>query len=170
MSHQYEHARGEVVADVPLWLAFDIWTRPSALPRFLSGVQHVEPLDDSWCRWHVDLGEGPTVCHVETTDHVAHRLLAWRSEDGPWHLGRVTFEGPHEGPTTVRYELTWRAERCRSAAVRARLDADLRRFAVLAHFEALTDLTDLSGDLADDLTVDLSSPRSAGLTEASSGT
>lgn len=139
---EHHEASAEVVVDVPVWLAYDLWSAIEELPRFLGDLHRVEPLDAGWSRWDGVVGGRPVSASVETTDRVPHRLVAWRSDDGPWRRGWVTFTGADPGPTTVRYELGWSAPGTSGPDVLARVTADLRRFAEVALQDARADLVE----------------------------
>jgi uncharacterized membrane protein len=90
-----------IEVDVPVDVAFERWSRFTELPRFMLGVQEVEPLDDGRLRWVGEFCGERLEWFAEVTERTPDRALAWESEGGPIRAGRVTFEASGDESTKV---------------------------------------------------------------------
>jgi uncharacterized membrane protein len=106
--------RRSVRVRAPRDRVFEAWSEPDNVPRFLSMVEHVRPLDGRRSRWVV---KGPLGTLLEwdstLTDCVAPELLSWRSEPGApvEHAGIVHFQDDEQGGTLVTMRLSYHPPR-----------------------------------------------------------
>lgn len=88
---------------------YRFWRDPLNLPRFMTSLESVRPLDDRRAEWTLKPPVGPTIEFVaEITADEPGRRIAWRSEESAVvkHTGEVRFEEmPHDRGTAVRLTL-----------------------------------------------------------------
>ncbi|MEW6271575.1 MAG: SRPBCC family protein [Thermodesulfobacteriota bacterium] len=93
----------------PVEHVFRLWSDPTNLPRFLSHVRSVEPLEGGRLRWLVSGPAGiPLEWITETTRSVENELLAWQTIPGcaVEHVGEIRFEGA-DGSTTMHVRMSY---------------------------------------------------------------
>lgn len=88
---------------------YAFWRDPLNLPRFMSSLESVRPIDERRAEWTLKPPVGPTIQFVANiTDEEPGRRIAWRSEESAVvkHTGEVRFEEmPHDRGTAVRVTL-----------------------------------------------------------------
>jgi len=123
-----------ITVDVPVAAAYGQWTQFEDFPRFMSGVESVEQLDDRTLHWRARLGGAVREWDAVITQQFPDRRIAWRSTTGTPNAGHVEFEPDTGGRTRVtlslHYEPHGGAERVWAALgmVGRRIDHDLHHF------------------------------------------
>ncbi|HEY8516542.1 MAG TPA: SRPBCC family protein [Candidatus Binatia bacterium] len=93
----------------PVEQVFRLWSDPTNLPRFLSHVRSVVPIEGGWLRWQVSGPAGiPLEWVTETTRNVENQLLAWQTIPGcvVEHAGEIRFE-KIDGTTTMHVRMSY---------------------------------------------------------------
>jgi uncharacterized membrane protein len=123
-----------VVVDVPVSAAYGQWTQFEEFPRFMSGVESVEQLDDRSLHWRARLGGTVREWDAVITQQFPDRRVAWRSTTGTPNAGHVEFEPSGEGRTRVTLSIHFEPHGmletmwANLGMVGRRIDHDLRRF------------------------------------------
>lgn len=124
----------DIVADVPVSVAYNQWTQFESFPEFMEGVKEVVQLDEKRLRWHAEIAGKDEEWEAEITDQVPDRHIAWRSVTGAMNAGSVMFQPAGDGKTKVQLELTYEprdpAEKVGDALgfLERRVSGDLERF------------------------------------------
>jgi len=120
--------------DVPCSAAYGQWTQFEDFPRFMSGVESVEQLDDRTVHWRARLGGTVREWDAVITQQSPDRRIAWRSTVGTPNAGHVDFEPAGAGrcrmTLSLHYEPRGVLEQLWSGLglVGRRVDHDLHRF------------------------------------------
>jgi uncharacterized membrane protein len=123
-----------VEVDVPVSVAYNQWTQFEEFPRFMEGVKEVRQRDDTHLEWKAEIGGQEHAWLAEVTRQEPDRLISWRSVDGQYNSGKVTFHPLTTDRTRIDVELTYDAEGLTEALGGAlgfdsrRVGDDLRRF------------------------------------------
>jgi uncharacterized membrane protein len=123
-----------IVVDVPVSTAYGQWTQFEEFPRFMSGVESVEQLDERTLHWRARLGGVVREWDAAITQQSPDQRVAWRSTQGTPNAGHVAFAPVGEARTRVtlsmHYEPQTLAEKVWSGLglVGRRVDHDLHRF------------------------------------------
>jgi uncharacterized membrane protein len=131
---QMSEVERSVTVDVPVAAAYGQWTQFEEFPRFMSGVESVEQLDERTLHWRARLGGAVREWDAVITQQFPDRRIAWRSTTGTANAGHVEFEAVEGGRTLVtlslHYEPQGALERLWAALgmVGRRIDHDLHRF------------------------------------------
>jgi uncharacterized membrane protein len=96
--------------DHDLHTVYNQWTQFEDFPRFMGGVERVDQLDDRRLHWVAEFGGERHEWDAEITDQVPDQRIAWRSSDGKFNSGAVTFSSTDDGGTEVTLEMAWEAE------------------------------------------------------------
>jgi uncharacterized membrane protein len=94
-----------VEVEVPLTTAYTQWTRFAEFPRFMSGVQRIDRLDDRMTHWVTSVDGVHREFDAEITEQVPDDRIAWRSVNGPEQWGVVTFHRLSGTRTKVMLQL-----------------------------------------------------------------
>jgi len=123
-----------IEVDVPLRTAYDQWTQFEEFPRFMSGVERVQQLDDRRLHWTAQIGGVVRQWNAEITEQRPDERVAWRSTDGTQNSGVVTFHRLDDHRTLVTVQMSFQPRGTIEAigdamgAVRSRVRGDLQRF------------------------------------------
>jgi uncharacterized membrane protein len=123
-----------IVVDVPVSAAYGQWTQFEEFPRFMSGVESVEQLDDRTLHWRARLGGTVREWDAVITQQFPDQRVAWRSTTGTPNAGHVEFEPAGEGRTRVTLSLHFEPHGMLESIwanlgmVGRRIDHDLHRF------------------------------------------
>ncbi|HXA30056.1 MAG TPA: SRPBCC family protein [Candidatus Angelobacter sp.] len=123
-----------IVVDVPVSAAYGQWTQFEDFPRFMSGVEAVEQLDERTLHWRARLGGTVREWDAVITQRSPDRHIAWRSITGTPNAGHVDFRAEGEGRSSMtlslHYEPHGAMERAWShlGMVGRRIDHDLHSF------------------------------------------
>lgn len=120
--------------DVPVRTAYDQWTQFEEFPRFMEGVERVEQLDDSHMHWRAKIGGQSVEWDARVVDQEPDSRISWRSEDGVYNAGTVSFtpDGPGRTQVTLRMEFEPEGVLQKTGDalgfVSKRVEGDLKRF------------------------------------------
>jgi uncharacterized membrane protein len=90
---------------VPVRTAYNQWTQFEEFPRFMEGVEKVIQLDDTRLHWAAEVGGKRKEWDAEITEQKPDERIAWRSTDGPWNAGVVTFHHLDDNRCRVMLQL-----------------------------------------------------------------
>jgi uncharacterized membrane protein len=123
-----------ILVDVPVATAYGQWTQFEQFPRFMSGVESVEQLDDRTLHWRARLGGALREWDAVITQQFPDQRIAWRSTTGAPNAGHVEFSPAGEGRAKVTLSMHFEphgfAETLWASLgmVGRRVDHDLHRF------------------------------------------
>jgi uncharacterized membrane protein len=123
-----------IVVDVPVSAAYAQWTQFEDFPRFMSGVESVEQLDDRTLHWRARLGGTVREWDAVITQQFPDRRIAWRSITGTPNAGHVEFRPEGEGRSSMTLSLHYEPHGvletmwANLGMVGRRVDHDLHRF------------------------------------------
>ena len=95
---------------VPVDTAYNQWTQFEEFPRFMSGVQQVEQLDDRTLRWVAEIAGVRRQWIATVLEQVPNRKVAWAATEGATNAGAVTFETVGGATTKVTLSLDYEPE------------------------------------------------------------
>jgi uncharacterized membrane protein len=90
---------------VPVRTAYNQWTQFEEFPRFMEGVEKIIQLDDKRLHWVAEVGGKHKEWDAEITEQKPDERVAWRSTDGPWNAGVVTFHYLDENRCRVMLQM-----------------------------------------------------------------
>jgi uncharacterized membrane protein len=90
---------------VPVRTAYNQWTQFEEFPRFMEGVEKVIQLDDTRLHWVAEVGGKRKEWDAQITEQKPDERIAWRSTDGPWNAGVVTFHHLDDNRCRVMLQL-----------------------------------------------------------------
>ena len=96
--------------DVPISTAYNQWTQFEEFPRFMSGVDSIQQVDDTHLHWKVSVGGVDREFDAEVTEQHPDERVAWKSTGGPQHAGVVTFHRIDDDKTRVTVQMDWEPE------------------------------------------------------------
>jgi uncharacterized membrane protein len=99
-----------VEVNVPLQTAYNQWTQFEEFPRFMEGVESVKQLDDTRLHWVAEIGGKRHEWDAEITHQEPDRRVAWRSVDGKYNSGQVTFKEAGPDRTIIEVEMMYDPE------------------------------------------------------------
>jgi uncharacterized membrane protein len=123
-----------IEVEVPVATAYNQWTQFETFPKFMSGVESVEQIDETSVRFRTDIAGIKREYNAKISEQLPDRRITWVSTDKPRNSGTVTFESLDDQRARVNVELYWEpgslAEKAGSAlGVDSRqVKADLKRF------------------------------------------
>ena len=123
-----------IEVNVPVRTAYNQWTQFEEFPQFMEGVEAVSQLDDTHLRWVAEIGGQKNEWKAEITEQVPDQRVAWKSEDGTFNAGVVTFHRLDDNRTKVMVQLDWQPEGmveqlgAKAGADDRRVKGDLERF------------------------------------------
>ena len=123
-----------IEVEAPLQTVYNQWTQFEEFPQFMEGVKSVRQLDDAHLHWVAEIGGKEHAWDAEITHQEPDRRVAWRSRDGKYISGVVTFEARGADHTVVSVEMTYDTEGLLEAVGSAvgaddrRVKGDLKRF------------------------------------------
>jgi uncharacterized membrane protein len=94
-----------VEVSVPVRTAYNQWTQFEEFPRFMEGVEKVIQLDDTRLHWVAEVGGKRKEWDAQITEQKPDERIAWRSTDGPWNAGVVTFHHLDDNRCRVMLQL-----------------------------------------------------------------
>jgi hemerythrin superfamily protein len=99
-----------VVVDVPIGTAYNQWTQFEDFPRFMSGVQQVEQLDERTLRWVAEIAGVRRQWNATILEQLPDRKVAWAATEGATNAGAVFFEPVDDARTRVTLHLDYEPE------------------------------------------------------------
>ena len=120
--------------DVPVTTAYNQWTQFESFPSFMSGVERVSQLTDTRTHWQTNINGVRREFDAEITEQHPDERIAWRTVDGPFHAGVVTFHRISDGVTRIMVQMEYAPEGVTESVGNAigvfsrRVEGDLERF------------------------------------------
>ena len=99
-----------VEVDVPVRTAYNQWTQFEEFPQFMKGVQEVRQTDDTHLSWRANVGGKSESWTAEITEQKPDQSIAWTSQSGAKHAGRVSFEPVGANKCRVDLEMSYEPE------------------------------------------------------------
>ncbi len=96
-----------VIVDQPLNATYAQWTSFERFPEFMDDVESVTQLDDTTLLWTVHSAGATREWRAAITEQRLDEVIAWESDDGSGHSGRVEFKGLDDNKTEVTLEMTF---------------------------------------------------------------
>ena len=87
--------------NVPVTTAYNQWTQFEEFPQFMDGVESVKQIDDTHLHWAAEIGGKREEWDAEITHQEPDRKVSWRSLDGHFNSGTVTFEPLGDNQTRI---------------------------------------------------------------------
>lgn len=99
------HIAESVEVAVPVMAAYEKWSRVTAFPCFMHGVERVEPTSDTTAHWVAVVDGVQREFDAEITERIPGARIAWRSVGGAEQSGVVTFHALGARQTRVMLQL-----------------------------------------------------------------
>lgn len=99
------HIAESVEVAVPLMAAYEQWSRVTAFPRYMHGVEQVVQTSDTTVHWVAGVDGVQREFETEITERVPGERIAWRSVSGTEQSGVVTFHALGARQTRVMLQL-----------------------------------------------------------------
>jgi uncharacterized membrane protein len=99
-----------VDVEVDVATAYNQWTQFESFPRFMSGVDSIDQIDDTHSRWRTSIGGVQREFDTEITEQHPEERVAWKSVDGTTHAGVVTFHRLSDNESRVTAQIDWQPE------------------------------------------------------------
>ncbi len=90
---------------VPVRTAYDQWTQFEEFPKFMSGVERVDQLDDTRLHWVARVAGKTKEWDATITEQTPDQRVAWTSTSGAENAGVVTFHRIDENTTRVTVQM-----------------------------------------------------------------
>lgn len=123
-----------IEVEVPVTTAYNQWTQFETFPKFMSGLDSVEQLDETSLRFRTHIAGVKREYNAKISEQLPDRRITWVSTDKPRNSGTVTFEPLNDQRTRVNVEVYWEPEGLAEKAASAlgvasrQVSADLKRF------------------------------------------
>jgi uncharacterized membrane protein len=96
-----------VDVDVPVSVAYNLWTQFESFPDFMSGVESIQ-VDDTRNHWVTNIAGVKREFDTEISEQHPDERIAWRSVGGnAEHAGVVTFHRLSDTSTRVMIQIDW---------------------------------------------------------------
>ncbi len=99
-----------IEVEVPVSTAYNQWTQFETFPRFMTGIDSVEQIDETSLQFRTDVAGVRREYIAQIIEQTPDRRIAWVSTDKPRNAGTVTFEALDDGRARVNVELEWEPE------------------------------------------------------------
>ncbi|MEO8290733.1 MAG: SRPBCC family protein [Gaiellaceae bacterium] len=96
--------------NVPVSTAYNQWTQFEEFPTFMEGVESVTQTDETHLHWVAEIAGKRHEWDAEITEQRPDQVVAWRSLDGHYTSGRVSFEPVDESTTKITVEMEHETE------------------------------------------------------------
>lgn len=103
-------AEHSIELNVPIGTAYNQWTQFETFPRFMSGVEEIQQLDNTHLHWRATVGGQQKEWDAVITEQVPDMRIAWKSTSGAKHAGVVTFHRLDEGHCRVMLQMEYEPE------------------------------------------------------------
>ncbi|HEX2299440.1 MAG TPA: SRPBCC family protein [Pseudonocardiaceae bacterium] len=119
---------------VPVRTAYNQWTQFESFPQFMEGVEEVKQVTDTRTHWRTRIAGVEREFDAEITEQHPDERIAWRTSNGPYQAGVVTFHRLDDGHTRVMLQLEFHPDDLVEKAgtvlgiVQRRIGGDLERF------------------------------------------
>lgn len=123
-----------IEVNAPLRVVYNQWTQFEEFPCFMEGVEEVRQESDKRLLWKANIGGKAKQWEAEITEQIPDQRIAWKSVDGSFNAGTITFEELHADRTmvtaTIEYEPEGFIEKTGDALgiPSGRVERDLERF------------------------------------------
>jgi uncharacterized membrane protein len=91
--------------DVPVRTAYDQWTQFEEFPKFMSGVERVDQLDDQRLHWVAKVAGKTKEWDAKITEQTPDQRVAWTATSGAENAGVVTFHRIDDNKTRVTVQM-----------------------------------------------------------------
>jgi uncharacterized membrane protein len=119
---------------VPVSTAYNQWTQFESFPEFMDGVDEVTQETTTRTHWKTSIGGVHREFEANITEQHPDERVAWRTVDGPFHAGVVTFHRLDDEHTRVTLQMDYQPESMTEKVgtalgmVERRTAGDLQRF------------------------------------------
>ncbi len=123
-----------ITVDVPVRTAYNQWTQFEEFPQFMEGIDEIRQHDDTTLHWKASFGGKQHEWHAKITEQTPDQRVAWKSEDGKFNAGVVTFHRLDDNQTRIMVQMDWEPDGVLEQVGGAlgldsrRVRADLERF------------------------------------------
>ncbi|HRI38204.1 MAG TPA: SRPBCC family protein [Nitrospira sp.] len=123
-----------IAINVPVQTAYNQWTQFEDFPRFMEGIKQVTQRDDRHLHWRAEIGGKEKEWDARITEQVPNDRIAWKSTDGAFNAGVVTFHRLSDTTSKVMLQIEYDpdgvVENIGDAfgVVSQRVEGDLQRF------------------------------------------
>jgi len=94
-----------VEVEVPVSTVYDLWTRFTEFPRFMSGVDRIDQVSDTLTHWVTNVDGVHREFDARITEQIPNERIAWASVSGAEQSGVVTFHRLGEDRARVMLQL-----------------------------------------------------------------
>jgi len=94
-----------VGVDVPVSAVYDLWTRFTEFPRFMSGVDRIDRIGHDLTHWVTNVDGVHREFDARITEQIPEERIAWTSVSGIRQAGVVTFHRLGDQHTKVMLQL-----------------------------------------------------------------
>ena len=94
-----------VDVNVPVRAAYDQWTQFEEFPKFMSGVERVDQLDDQRLHWVAKVAGKTKEWDAKITEQTPDQRVAWTATSGAENAGVVTFHRIDDNKTRVTVQM-----------------------------------------------------------------
>ena len=94
-----------IEVNVPVRTAYDQWTQFEEFPKFMSGVERIEQLDDQRLHWVAKVGGKTKEWDAKITEQTPDQRVAWTATSGAENAGVVTFHRIDDNVTRVTVQM-----------------------------------------------------------------
>ncbi|MEZ2373385.1 SRPBCC family protein [Arthrobacter sp. RCC_34] len=101
----------DIEVSVPLWEAYEQWSRVELLPGFLRHLSSAVPLEDELVRFTTEIGGRSRQFIARVQDRRPDRMIRWSCAEDPTHHGEITFDELGHGRTQVDLTVVWEPAR-----------------------------------------------------------
>jgi uncharacterized membrane protein len=97
-------------------------------------IEEVQQLDDERLRWVAHVGGQRKEWYAKILEQVPDQVISWKSEEGTWTAGRVSFEPVGLEKTEITLQMGYETESALETAgdklgfLTRRVEGDLKRF------------------------------------------
>lgn len=119
---------------VPVRTAYNQWTQFESFPQFMEGIEEVQQINDTTLYWRTKIAGVRREFDAEITEQHPDERVAWRTVNGPYQAGVVTFHRLDDAHTRVMLQLDYHPDGLVEKAgttlgmVQRRAEGDLERF------------------------------------------
>jgi uncharacterized membrane protein len=99
-----------IEVNIPADTAYNQWTQFEAFPQFMASVHEVKQLDDRHLHWRANVFGNEKEWDVEITEQIPDKRIAWRSINGPFNAGVVTFHKISDNCTRITLQMEYKPE------------------------------------------------------------
>jgi uncharacterized membrane protein len=120
--------------NVPVRTAYNQWTQFEEFPHFMEGVNAVRQIDDTHMHWKAIIGGLEREWDAEIIEQTPDQRIAWRSTDGVFNEGSVSFQPLSDARSRIRLQVVYEPKGVVEntgdslGVVSARVEEDLNRF------------------------------------------